>query len=75
MKINGIEYLDPYKENETDKVYWLSKKEETIGEYLFSFDLVKVYSLYLDYPHNLTTEEREIFDKENPYWAKYFSTR
>ena len=73
MTINGIEYLDSYKKNQNDKIYWLSKKEQTVGDFLFSFDLKKIYNLYTDYPHNLTTKEQDIFDKENPFWVKYFS--
>ncbi|MBB5334727.1 DUF7675 family protein [Chryseobacterium koreense] len=75
MKINGIEYLDPYKNNETDKVYWLTPIDNNIGEHLFSFDLEKVYNLFADYPWKLTQDEKEIFDKENPYWVEYFSDR
>ena len=37
----------------------------------FSFDKQTVFNLFADYPHKLTTEQREIFDKENPYWADF----
>ena len=37
-----------------------------------SFDKKKIYNLFADYPHNLTAEEKEIFDKENPYWCDFF---
>lgn len=60
-----------YKENKTDKVWWLYQPD-IIGEFIFSFDRKKRYNLYLDYPKNLTAEEKEIFDKENPFWADYF---
>lgn len=63
-----------YKKNETDKIYWLTK-DETIGEHLFTFDQKKIYNLFKDYPHELTKEEKEIFDKENPYWKEYFKNR
>lgn len=63
-----------YKKNETDKIYWLAK-DETIGEHLFTFDQKKIYNLFKDYPHELTKEEKEIFDKENPYWKEYFKDR
>lgn len=63
-----------YKKNETDKIYWLTK-DETIGEHLFTFDQKKIYNLFKDYPHELTKEEKEIFDKENPYWKEYFKDR
>ena len=63
-----------YKKNETDKIYWLTK-DETTGEHLFTFDQNKIYNLFKDYPHELTKEEKEIFDKENPYWKEYFKDR
>ena len=65
-----------YKENETDKVYWVDTAiEGVVGEHLFSFDKKKIYNLFADYPHNLTSEEKEIFDKENPYWRDFFANR
>jgi hypothetical protein len=42
---------------------------------LFTFDKEKFYNLFEDYPQNMTSEEVEIFDKENPYWAEFFSDR
>lgn len=75
MIIDNTEYCDPYKENPTDKVYWLTPVEPIQGEHLFSFDLKKVYNLFSDYPWALSKEEKEIFDKENPYWADFFKDR
>ncbi len=57
-----------------DKVWWV-ENTDTIGERLFTFDKKKIYNLFKDYPHNLTREEKEIFDKENPYWAEFFMDR
>jgi hypothetical protein len=48
---------------------------DTVGQHLFSFDKQTVFNLFADYPHNLTIEQREIFDKENPYWADFFKDR
>ena len=45
------------------------------GELLFSFDKKKIYNLWQDYPHNFTPEEKEIFDREYPYWADFFKAR
>ncbi len=78
-----------YKENKDDKVWWvehyilLDKDKGTtqdnidkiIGELLISFNKKKIYNLFQDYPYNLTKEEKEIFDKENPYWADFFKDR
>ncbi|MCQ2570991.1 MAG: hypothetical protein MJ154_01975 [Candidatus Saccharibacteria bacterium] len=67
-------FSDFYKENDSDQIWWIDNLD-TIGEYLFSFDKKKIYNLFADYPHNLTKEQKEIFDKENPYWAEFFSDR
>lgn len=49
--------------------------DEMMGEILFSFDMKKIYNLWQDYPHNFTKEEKELFDKENPYWRDFFKNR
>ena len=63
-----------YKNEETDKIWW-KDTPDTVGLWIFSFDRVKEYNLYADYPHKLSLEEKEIFDKENPHWAEYFKDR
>lgn len=63
-----------YKNEEKDIIWW-KETPEVVGEHLFSFDKKKIYNLFADYPHNLTSEEKAIFDKENPYWAEFFSDR
>lgn len=63
-----------YKDNDKDAVYWVMNNE-SIGEYLFSFDREKIYNLFADYPHNLTAEELALFNKENPYWQEFFKDR
>ena len=67
-------FSDWYKEGEDYKIWWV-EEIGTVGRHLFSFDKKKVYNLFADYPHNLTAEEIEIFDRENPYWAEFFSDR
>ena len=64
-----------YKENENDEILWLDNGTERIGEFVFSFDKKKEYNLFADYPHKLTKEQKQIFDKENPYWAWFFKDR
>ena len=64
--------MDFYKQNPNDKIWWTSRYG-VYGEHLFSFDKKKIYNLFLDYPQNLTKEEKEIFDKENPYWFNFFN--
>ena len=86
MKNDKYEF---YKENENDQVWWVThyiqldeNKElsednidKIIGEQLFSFDKKKIYNLFRDYPKELTKEEKEVFDRENPYWADFFKDR
>lgn len=71
--MEGIMNYKFYKKKSGDKVWWVETDE--IGTNLFSFDKKKVYNLFKDYPHNLSKEEVEIFDKENPYWANFFRGR
>ena len=65
---------DVYKNKKTDKIWWIENLD-TDGEFLFSFDKKKIFNLFADYPHNLTKEQKEIFDSENPYWADFFKDR
>lgn len=62
-----------YKKNPEDTIWWV-ENPGIKGEHLFTFDKNKIYNLFKDYPHNLTKEEKEMFDKENPYWKDYFKT-
>lgn len=64
-----------YKQNKDDKIWWLDNAEESKGEWLFSFDKKTVFNMFEDYPHNLTKEQKEIFDAENPYWVEFFKDR
>ena len=72
-EINWSEYC--YKENHDDKIRWVDTSWFARGLMLFTFDKKKFYNLFEDYPQNMTSEEVEIFDKENPYWAEFFSDR
>ena len=65
---------DFYKKKPTDQIWWTSVVG-MVGRHLFSFDKKKIYNLFADYPHNLTAKEKEIFDKENPYWKEFFKDR
>lgn len=64
-----------YKNNPSDVIWWVDNAEDVKGEWLFSFDKKEVFNMFADYPHKLTAEQKEIFDKENPYWADFFSDR
>ena len=83
------DFYEFYKDNPNNKIwnvthYRLIDKEKgmaednidvVIGELLFSFDKKKIYNLWKDYPHNFSKDEKELFDKENPYWADFFKDR
>lgn len=66
--------MDFYKNNPTDKIGWQETPDD-VGLFLFSFDRVKVYNLFQDFPEKLSKEEVEIFCKENPFWANFFNDR
>lgn len=70
----NAKYSDWYKNNPTDKC-WQVDNLSAVGELLFSFDKKKIYNLWMDYPHNFTDEQIEIFKREQPYWANFFSSR
>ena len=63
-----------YKNNPDDKIWWLEDPDQ-IGVWLFSFDRKKIFNMFEDYPQKLTSEEKRIFDAENPYWAEFFKDR
>ena len=64
-----------YKNEPTDKIWWLDNAAEKVGEWIFSFDKVHMFNMFADYPHKLSSKQKEIFDKENPYWANFFKDR
>lgn len=87
--IVGNDVYNFYKEKQDDKIWRVEHLvlidiekglvdgniDEVMGELLFSFDMKRIYNLWIDYPHNFTKDEKEIFDKENPYWKDFFKNR
>lgn len=63
-----------YKNDQSNRIWWTENLDQK-GELLFSFDKKKIFNLFADYPHNLTKEQKEIFDKEKPYWANFFKDK
>ncbi len=63
-----------FKNNPTDKIWWVDTSEQD-GVWEFTFDKKEVFNMFADYPHKLTPEQKKIFDKENPFWADFFSDR
>ena len=70
-----MEQLNKFYKNSPDEAIWWVDDPERIGEWLFSFDKKKVFNMFADYPDKLTQEQKRIFDKENPFWAEFFSDR
>ena len=64
-----------YKNDPTDKIWWLDNADEKVGEWIFSFDKETTFNMFADYPHKLSAEQKAIFDKENPFWADFFKDR
>ncbi len=62
-----------YKNNPTDKIYWV--ETDAVGQWLFTFDKKTIFNMFQDYPDMLTPEQKEIFDRENPYWKEFFASR
>lgn len=65
---------DFYKNDPSDQIWWVNEID-SVGEFLFSFDKKRIYNLFQDYPQALTKKQKMQFDKENPFWADYFSDR
>lgn len=63
------------RNNPTDMIWWVDNADEQKGIWLFSFDKTNVFNMFRDYPHKLTKKQVAQFDKENPYWAKFFADR
>lgn len=56
------------------KCTWIDNPDQ-IGEMLFTFDGKRVFNLFRDYPHELTGDQKRVFDAENPFWAEFFKDR
>lgn len=63
-----------YKENRGDKV-WHVDFIKQCGMHAVSFDKKRILFLFGDYPLKFTPKQKELFDKENPYWANFFKDR
>lgn len=62
------------KQNPDDQIQWVSNSD-AIGEWLFTYDGKTIFNMFRDYPYKLTAEQKEIFDRENPFWANFFRDR
>lgn len=66
------ELYDFEKHNPDDQIWW-SSRVGILDSWVFSFDKKTIFKLFGDYPSSLTKEQKEIFDKENPFWAEFFN--
>lgn len=66
-----VEKDDEYEfyRKDGDKMWDAYDESPYRGVLEFTFDKKKIYSFWEDYPQNLTKEEKELFDKERPFWA------
>ena len=64
-----------YKKEDSSKVWWYDADDGTDGDFVFSFDKKKKFHLFGDYPEKLTKEEKEIFEKSEPFWADFFKEK
>jgi len=62
------------KSNKKQEFKWVRNPNQK-GEFSFTFDGEHIFSLFRDYPHELTKEQKEIFDEQNPFWAEFFKDR
>lgn len=63
-----------YKNNDTDQIWWKDTPDQ-VGVWIFSFDREEEFNMFSDYPHKLTSKQKQIFDEENPNWAEFFKDR
>lgn len=59
------------KRNPNDQIWWVDQVEAS-GPLYFSFDRKTIFNYWPDYPDHLTQEQKELFDKENPFWAAFY---
>lgn len=70
---NDVHY-EFYKAEPENKM-WQVSDNKYIGQLLVSFDKKTVLNLWTDYPQKFTPEQRAIFEKECPEWARFFKNR
>ena len=63
------------KNNTEDIIWWLGNGADTKGEWVFSFDKKRRFNMFADYPWKLTSEQKEVLGRENPYRRDFFSSR
>ncbi len=68
MEIYNPKDFDPFEPSEKgSKVLWTYPSNGAMGIWYFTFDKVHLYNFWSEYPYALTKEQKELFDKENPY--------
>ena len=63
-----------YKNSDSDQIWWVDNSELD-GVFEFSFDRKQIFNMFSDYPYKLTSKQKKIFDKENPFWKEFFADR
>lgn len=65
---------DLRKKKKSNKIWWVEIYDER-GAIVFTFDKKTFFNLFRDFPHKITKEQIEIFEKEEPFWANFFKYR
>lgn len=68
---NRYEDYPLFKKNRESKVWWVDIRDQD-GMFIFTLDKKKFFYLYRDYSKMLK-EEKEVFDKSEPFWANFFN--
>ena len=71
----SMEQTNKFYKNKPEDVIWWVYNPEVKGQWLFSFDKKKIFNMFRDYPYELTSEQKTIFDRENSYWADFIKDR
>ena len=53
---------------------WVKDEDGEMG-FVQTDEKKQEFNLFADYPYNLTAEQVQIFDKENPEWVNFFNDR
>lgn len=59
------------KRIEDSEILWIGDLKY-YGRQYFTFDKDTIFNLHEDYPHNLTKQQKEIFDRDFPELAELF---
>lgn len=74
-KLHKKNYSSFYKNDTSEKIWYIQDLAGDIGPYYFSFNRKVVFNFWKDYPHFLTNRQIRIFKAENPEMAALKPTK